>query len=199
MRKVRPEAAEEQHGEAVERQYAKVRMSECRRVATGIRQNRKSRIRKTRGLMDAGNKGIRYQSQSQHEDGTITGEAPPVIRPCIISQYIQGNDGLLPGSTPAGKQNPETLAPSVSLLTKLSVPWENDRPWGFSLLRSFPELGGTGGTGVQGGGDAFSRGGGDRENENEVMVLGEEGREEDIGSNIFATRLVHRRKDEERL
>lgn len=40
----------------------------------------------------------------------------------------------------------------------------------------------------------------ERDRDDEAMVLGEEGREEDDGSNIFATKLVSRRKeDEERL
>ena len=66
---------------------------------------------------------------------------------------VQGSDALRPGSTPAGKQNPDTFASSVivvvvSLLSELSVPWENDQPWGGCvLLPGRPKLGGTGSSG----------------------------------------------------
>jgi len=124
----------------------------------------------------------------QHEGGNLISDSlgtPPCNLSLAIPHNTQGNDGLLPGFTPVYKQNPDTLASSASLLNGLSVPWENDRPWSRCLLIGLLEGCGVGG--------AFTF----KDREDTTVVLGDDGREDDDGSNIFATKLVHRRKEDE--
>ena len=140
---------------------------------------------------------MRCRQQQQHEGGNKNAYMIRWGRSLPTTPHTQGNDGLLPASTPAGRQNPGTLASSTSLLNVFSILWENDRPCGRRLLFDFPRLGGTAGTEIQVECVAFAFifvGG--RDLGDEVIVLGDDG-EEDDDSNNFATKLAHRRKEEE--
>ena len=76
------------------------------------------------------------------------------------------------------------------------MPWENDRPCGRCLLFGFPKPGDTGG-GVPA--LAFAGAGAGEREVGAMAVLGDDGREADDGSNIFAMRFVSRRKEDGRL
>lgn len=111
-------------------QYVSVRMrkNSDRSKARRTSKNRKSNICVNEAIYERSDKVTGNDNNNHGAKVVIT----MLINGELEGTFpgVQGNDGRLPGWTSAGQQNPDTFASSELLLDGLSVPWENDRPWG---------------------------------------------------------------------